>query len=184
MDGTLSPESYRWLMSFFYAFYDRHDDMLAMACRRYELEHHGFVYAQRRAILAADLTALGLEANPLSNKKQATLPSIESPSTLAGYLYVLEGSMLGGGVLLNAAEAMQRQRGESGFGYWQWCHDAGAARWRITCNVIEKLADSDGAQAEIIAAASQAFSTFSKSLEQWSHEKLSANAAASGALRC
>lgn len=45
MDGTLSPEGYRQLMSFFYAFYNRHDDMLGMACCRYEMERHGFVKA-------------------------------------------------------------------------------------------------------------------------------------------
>lgn len=184
MDGTLSPEGYRLLMSFFYAFYDRHDDMLGMACSRYELERHGFVYAQRSSILAADLAALGVEANLVSSEEHAKLPSIGSSSTLAGYLYVLEGSMLGGGVLLKAAEVVQRQRGESGFGYWQWCHDAGAARWRITCNVIDILADSDIARAEIIAAASQAFSTFSEWLEQWRYEAPRAAAAATGVLRC
>jgi heme oxygenase len=171
VDGTLSPEGYRRLMSFFYAFYDRHDSMLRMACSRYELERLGFVYAQRRSIL-------------LSGERRATLPSIRSSSTLAGYLYVLEGSMLGGGVLLRAAEAMQRQRGESGFGYWQWCHDAGAARWRMTCNVIDILADSDVARSEIIEAARQAFSTFSEWLEQWRYEAPRAGVAATGVLRC
>jgi len=184
MDGTLSSEGYRRLMSFFHAFYDRHDDMLGTACRRYEMERHGFVYAQRRSILAADLSALDVEANILSDEQPATLPSIESPGTLAGYLYVLEGSMLGGGVLLKAAEAMQRQRGESGFGYWQWCHDAGANRWRMTCHVIDKLADSDAARSEIIEAASQAFATFSEWLEHWRYEAPRAGGAATGVLRC
>ena len=184
MDGTLSPEGYRRLMSFFYAFYNRHDDMLGVACRHYKLERHGFVYAQRSCILAADLSALGVKANLVSSEEHTTLPSIGSSSALAGYLYVLEGSMLGGGVLLKAAETMQRRRGESGFGYWQWCHDAGATRWRMTCNVIEKLADSDIARAEIIAAASQAFSTFSEWLEQWRYEAPLAATAATGVLRC
>lgn len=184
MDGTLSHEGYRRLMSFFYAFYDRHDDMLGMACCRYEMERHGFVYARRSPILATDLSVLGVEATLLSNDKHAPLPSIGSPSTLAGYLYVLEGSMLGGGVLLKAAEAMQRQRGESGLGYWQWCHDAGAARWRMTCNVIEQLADSDIARTEIVEAARQAFATFSEWLEHWRYEAPRAGVAAMGFLRC
>lgn len=184
MDGTLGPDGYRRLMSFFYAFYDRHDGMLGMACRRYGLELLGFVYAQRSRILAADLSALGVKANLVSSEEHAPLPSIGSSRTLAGYLYVLEGSMLGGAVLLKAAETMQRQRGQTGFGYWQWCHDAGATRWRMTCDVIEKLADSDIARAEIIAAASQAFSTFSEWLEQWRYEAPRAAGAATGVLRC
>jgi len=184
LDGTLGPDGYRRLMSFLYAFYDRHDEMLGMACSRYELERHGFVYAQRSCILAADLRALGVDTDLVSSEEHATLPAIGSSSTLAGYLYVLEGSMLGGAVLLKAAETMQLQRGQAGFGYWQWCHDAGATRWRTTCDVIEKLADSDIARAEIIAAASQAFSTFSEWLEQWRYEAPRTAAAATGVLPC
>jgi heme oxygenase len=171
-------------MSLFHGFYDGHDDMLEAACRMYEMELNGFVYAPRRPILAADLTALGVEAGLLSHEKLARLPSIGSAGTLAGYLYVLEGSMLGGGVLLKAAEGMQRQRGESGFGYWQWCHDAGATRWRMTCNVIETIADSEITRTQIMEAARQAFSTFSDWLEQWGYEAALADGAAPGVLRC
>lgn len=184
MDGTLSREGYRRLMSLFHAFYNQHDVMLEKACELHKTDLGDFVYARRSSILAADLGELGVEARLLHKGQYTALPPIGSASTLAGYLYVFEGSMLGGGVLLKAAETMQRKREESGFGYWQWCRDKGAMRWRMTCNVIDKLAVNDSARTEIIEAARQAFSTFSKWLERWRFEAPLTSTSTAGILRC
>lgn len=184
MDGTLSVEGYRRLMFCFHGFYVRHDSMLADACERYSLESLGFSYAPRAGALAKDLAGIGGAAWLYSQTWPATLPSIDSIGRLAGFLYVLEGSMLGGAVLHRAVEALLASRQMADHGYWSWCRDAGPTRWKMTCQMLDRVAAAELAQAQMIDGAKAAFMTFAEWLDCWQDEPRVAAGSTEGFLRC
>lgn len=171
MDGTLTIEGYRRLMSLFHAFYARHDTMLGEACRHFAIDRLGFSYASRAGILADDLSALGGAASRPDQTEPAALPPIESVGALAGFLYVFEGSMLGGALLCRAAEAVLAPTGLAGHGYWRWCRDAGGKRWAMTCHMLDRLASTAPADTEMIDASKAAFVTFSQWLACWQDDR-------------
>jgi heme oxygenase len=175
MNGTLSLDGYARLMAVFHGFYERHDELLDLACRHHGLHALGFTYASRAIILRDDLASLGAlgTGQHSSHDEPASLPTIRSAGTLVGVLYVLEGSMLGGSVLCRAVESLLVKTGAKGSGYWRWCRDAGAARWAMTCDVVERTAASDAARNDMIAGAQAAFHTFDRWLDRWSDDRRS-----------
>ena len=167
VDGSLTAGGYRRLMAQFHGFYSAHDPMLELACRRHSVNRLGFAYAPRSAILGRDLAALGCIAPQAALASPAPLSDLASAGTLGGVLYVLEGSMLGGGVLSRAVESLLSRTGMSGGGYWLWCRDLGAARWAMTCAMIEALSASEAARSDMISGAQNAFATFAGWLADW-----------------
>ncbi len=166
MSGTLSRNGYRSLMTQFHDFYCVHDPLLDASCRLHSMERLGFIYAPRSGILGRDLAALeGRAARPASVGPAP--PNLETAGSLAGVLYVLEGSMLGGGVLSRAVGALPAVTGETGDGYWRWCRDLGASRWAMTCAMIERLSTSGAARSDMISGARAAFATFAGWLGGW-----------------
>jgi heme oxygenase len=170
MDGSLSVGGYRRLMAQFHGFYNTHDPMLELACRRHSVDRLGFAYASRTAILGRDLAALGGIVPRPAVAGPAPLHGLDTAGTLGGVLYVLEGSMLGGGVLSRAVESLLSRTGTSGGGYWLWCRDFGAARWAMTCAMIEALSASEAARSDMISGAQNAFATFAGWLADWQDE--------------
>jgi len=155
--GRLDLDGYRRLMAVLYGFYLGHDPVVAEACRLHGIERHGFSYAPRAEIIARDLAALGMPPSPPGHR---AVDPIDSPASLAGLLYVIEGSMLGGGVLSHSTAALLAETGGRGDAYWRWCRDAGAQRWAMTCRMIEEMAATVDARREMIAAAEAAFDAF------------------------
>jgi heme oxygenase len=184
MEGTLSVDGYRSLMALFHGFYQRHDPLLERACSLHALDRMGFVYASRSVLLRSDLAALDGGPSGPRTDKSAALPPIGSAGTLGGVLYVIEGSMLGGTVLCRAVEALLSQKGAEGCGYWRWCRDASAARWAMTCAMIERLAATETARAEMIAGAQAAFATFAGWLDSWKEDKHTGGACLGIFARC
>lgn len=170
MKGTLGVGGYRNLMSLFHGFYHRHDALLAEACQRFGLDRSGFTYASRAGILSRDLAALGIDTSSDDSNRPSEpqgLPPITSGGDLGGMLYVLEGSMLGGGMLCRAVEGVLGQDGAAGDGYWQWCREAGGRRWAMTCDLIEDLATTEGARADMISSAKGGFDAFARWIAGW-----------------
>jgi heme oxygenase len=172
LDGTLDLCGYRRLMVMLHGFYARNDAILAEACRRHALGSLGYVYAPRAGILRGDLTGLGTRSVPVSWEapEPAPLAYFDSAGTLAGVLYVLEGSVLGGSVLCRAAETLLAHTGVSGLAYWQWCREAGGARWAMTCAMLEGLASSESERRDMIAGAHAGFAGFEAWFRRWSSD--------------
>jgi heme oxygenase len=171
--GRLDLEGYRRLMAAFHGFYLGHDPMVAEACRFHGLERHGFVYAPRSNLIAGDLASLGIPPVPLGHP---AMHPIASAASLAGLLYVIEGSMLGGGVLSRSTAALLARNNARGDSYWQWCRDAGASRWAMTCRMIEEIAANEEARREMIAGAEAAFDAFGDWLRDFDAVHLRADA--------
>ncbi len=158
MAGTLDLDGYRQLMLALHDLYRRFDGPLEDACRSHRVARYGFVYRPRTAILADDLEALGITGTPPDRMAAITwLPRIGSLETLAGALYVIEGSVLGGAMMCRATEAVAREAGLAGNGYWEWCRDAGAQRWAMTCRLLEAVAASGASTDAMIDAARTTF---------------------------
>jgi heme oxygenase len=166
MNGTLSLGGYGRLMQLLQGFYETHDPLLSDACARYVLERFGFAYAARRHILARDVGTLGV-IDPLPISARSALPPVDSGATLGGMLYVFEGSMLGGAVLCRAAESLLAKNHMVSNGYWQWCRDAGPARWAMTCAMIDGLAVQDSARSGMIEGAKAGFAGFGDWFADW-----------------
>lgn len=169
--GTLGIGGYRTLMSLFHGFYAAHDSILADACNEHRLERSGFIYAPRADMLAEDMSCLGAKPPvPVASIPGPHRLAIGSAGSLAGMLYVFEGSMLGGSVLCRAVEALLAAHGASGARYWRWCRDAGAARWAMTCAMLDEVSATSRARADMVDGARAAFSGFSDWFSDWADE--------------
>ncbi|MBL8584632.1 MAG: biliverdin-producing heme oxygenase [Rhizobiaceae bacterium] len=166
LSGRLELHGYARLMALFHAFYRSHDPIIGNACRIHGLHMAGFEYAPRKEILRHDLAALGVEPIAPAQIGEGTLPLMSSAAATCGTLYVVEGSMLGGSVLGGAVGSLFTGT-SGGKGYWQWCAQAGAGRWAMTCKTIDNLASDDASRTDMIAAARTAFRTFGAWLALW-----------------
>ncbi len=165
MAGTLDLDGYREIMIALHDLYRRFDAPLAEACHDLRVARFGFVYQRREAILAEDLEALGVAGTPADRMAGIRwIPRIGTLETLAGALYVIEGSVLGGAVMCRAAEAVTREAGLAGTGYWAWCRDAGAGRWAMTCRLLEAVSASGASTEAMIEAARATFRAISDRL--------------------
>lgn len=168
VNGSLSLPDYGRLMLAFHGFYSLLDPHLESACARFAVDRAGFRYAGRTAMLTDDLVALGLGAEATRRAPSAGgPPPARSAAALAGMLYVFEGSMLGGAVLYAATEKLLGASASGGNSYWRWCRAASQPRWAMTCSLIEKLADTDAARDEMVAAARESFQCFATWFERW-----------------
>jgi heme oxygenase len=109
----------------------------------------------RGALLAADLARLGVAVD--RDRPPPLLPRPTGPEALAGMFYVVDGSMLGAAVLEAPA---RRIAGAEGAGYWRWCREHGAARWRSLCGLLAAVCDDPARQAGAVEAARATFRAF------------------------
>lgn len=109
--------------------------------------------APRVAHLEADLRVLG--ADPSALPDHATLLDLSSPEAVAGVVYVIEGSALGGAVLARMARDELGIDAASG-GAFFGAERGLAGRWRATTAVI----DATGRRAGPDAIVASAIATF------------------------
>ena len=171
LDGTMSLDGYRNLMLAFHGFYVGVDEPLQLACGRHGLDRLGFVYEPRTAILASDLVMLGAKLPPSTGQSlPARKLDMDSVESLAGALYVFEGSLLGASMMCSSTDTLLAAAGSGGNAYWKWCREAGSKRWAMTCQMIERLATTDQAKGRMVDAARTAFQSFAEWLDLWDDE--------------
>lgn len=127
-----------------------------------------FSMAERSRVryLEQDLIALGSDPRriPLATLTQTPASAPE----LLGWLYVVEGSTLGGRLLCRRIGETLRLQPDHGLAFFHGYGDATAARWR---EVLTLLAAFDEAQVEatgsVVGAARCAFSTLHTWLDQY-----------------
>lgn len=168
--GTLPRRAYAGLLARLHGYYERVDAVLGHACARFGAHEAAYRYAARAPLFARDLESLGLpdthrQAQPCVS---TLLPEVDSAARLAGALYVIEGSLLGGATLHRAARrllAREDLADGSGRLYWAWCEDVGAARWLNTLALIDGWVDTP---ARLTDASTAARITFER-LHGWLH---------------
>jgi heme oxygenase len=128
----------------------------------------GFPMPWRAPLIRRDLVALGLSARAVAALPRCpTLPELSGPAHLAGCLYVLEGSRLGGQVIgraLAGGLGIDRKSGAAFFTGGESPAET-AARWRSVLAWLDAMAANGADPDEMVAAACETFATLDRWLE-------------------
>lgn len=147
-----SNADYADLLKHFYAYFRQVEQAIAAYITPEVLPD----YAQRRnsSYIKADIEALGSSVNDLP---PAQAPAIKNTISALGALYVLEGSVMGGRIIVQMLEKSGITEGVSFFsGYGK---DTGIM-WQAFTGVLNKNASTPAAEADAITAANETFSNF------------------------
>jgi len=156
--GTITRDEYRALLARLHGFHGAME--LALAAGP-SLAPWGIdLTARRRSpLLAEDLAALGDPATPLVPPLAAPIPVPDSAAAAMGWLYVAEGSTLGG---LHLARALDPMLGKAAEGR-RFLLGHGArhgAMWRDCCAAIEACGADPARRQAMVAGAVAGFLAF------------------------
>jgi heme oxygenase len=161
LDAGLSLDRYRRVLESFFGYHapiEPRIERLAAAAPPLGLE-----LPARTRLLVKDLLALGCSPSDVSALPRCEdLPPLARPAHLAGCLYVLEGSRLGGTVVARALERSLGIRGDRGAAFFRGdCQDP-TRRWRRVLGWLDEVAGSGERADEAVASACETFRTLSR----------------------
>jgi len=154
MKAIRSNEDYADFLKHFYAYFNKVEQAIAPYITTELLPDH----AERRnsSFLKQDIEALGFDVNKLP---EATAPKITNVLQALGALYVLEGSIMGGSIIIKMLEKGGITKGISFFsGYGE----ATGMMWGKFIAVMNEQAKTSEEQAVAIETADQTFLKFSE----------------------
>jgi heme oxygenase len=123
---------------------------------------HGLDFEERRKAwrLVADLRALGLTAVELSALPEcAALPTLSSFDEAWGCLYVLEGSTLGGQIILRTVAPRLRLSACDGVAFLDGYGEQTGARWKEFTAALGQFDTSGCDRGAVVRGACDAFAT-------------------------
>lgn len=165
MDQSLSLDGYQAYLAKFYGFVEPIERAIAS---RPEWEAYDFRFAERTKadLIASDLRELGLsDADIAALPRCEELPDVSDFEGALGYLYVLEGSTLGGQVIMRQFAKFLPVRPDTNGRYFNSYGDDVRARWGEFRELLESAAarGGDSAERRIVQAATDTF----RLLDQW-----------------
>lgn len=161
LDAALPLPRYRRLLE---ALHGYHAPLERRLDREVRAQGIGIELRPRLALLTRDLAALGLTPETIALLPQCeALPRLDSVARVAGCLYVLEGSRLGGQVIARTLRARLGLEASSGAAFYASEGEDTGARWRAVLAWLEEVTGTGDARDELVSAARQTFST----LEGW-----------------
>lgn len=120
-----SRERYTRLVARFHGFHAAFEPAVSRS-----LDDERFLGPRRKlALLRADLLALGFSDAQAAALSTPSLPPVPSRSAALGWLYVIEGSTLGGAVIARRAERQLGLTAATGCAYFRSYGDAVGAMW-------------------------------------------------------
>ncbi len=154
ISGSFDRATYLRQLERFYGFWQGWQPAVATLLR-----DEDFLRPRRRLdLLAADLSSLGLSRDAVAALPTCAAPELGSAAAAMGSLYVMEGSTLGGRVILRHVEP---HLGGGGCSYFTGYGDGTAAMWR---SFVARLDQWPAAEAErIVGGANMTF----EHLEWW-----------------
>ena len=152
--GTTDAGGYADIMQVFLDYYRAVDPVVINAMAEHAASA-AFSYIPRAGLFARDIAALPV--GPSLAPVEYVVPAINSPAELAGVVYVIEGSILGGAGLDRAARAVLKGDTPEGRSYWQWCRSNAGKRWKETRSFIDELVPGHEGHASAVAAATTHF---------------------------
>lgn len=157
----LDTASYRRLLAMLYGF---HAPLETRLCRAAALAPDLGVPPPRRAhLLARDLAALGMpRAAVRALPRCPSLPRLERPEHVAGCLYVIEGSVLGGRLIAREVERRLGLDAARGASFFHAGSADGNRRWRRLVAALERSAGDGAAVDEMATAARETFASLSR----------------------
>lgn len=147
-----SKEDYANLLKCFYAYFHAVERQIAAFITPAVLPD----YDQRRnsSFLKQDIEALGYSTDHLP---PATAPAIPNVLAALGALYVMEGSIMGGGIIV---QMLAKGGIEEGISFFSGYGEATGRMWGIFVGVMDQHATSEAEEAIAIAAANETFTRF------------------------
>lgn len=146
-------EGYRGLLARLHGLHAAYEPAIAAA-----LGDDAFLARRLRlAPLKADLARLGCDEAAIAALPQADPPVLRSPAEALGVLYVLEGSTLGGQVILRHVARLHGFSAEEGGAYYGGRGCEAGALWASFRAELERRAGDEAAQVSAVAAAIAAF---------------------------
>ncbi|WP_134091696.1 biliverdin-producing heme oxygenase [Olivibacter sp. XZL3] len=152
-----SDKDYAEFLKFFYAYFNAVENAIKPYITISVLPD----YQERRnsSFIKKDIEALGENIDQLP---EVEAPVITTVQEALGALYVLEGSIMGGSIIVKMLEKIGITRGTSFFsGYGE---ETGK-KWSTFVNVLNKHATNAAAEEQAIKAAGSTFALFGKAFE-------------------
>jgi heme oxygenase len=163
--AELDIDDYLRVLQVFHDFYAAIDQPIEDAMPLLPALPEPFEYVPRAPMFARDLASLGVRSLQ-TGMSQPPQFSIASTGSLAGALYVVEGSILGGAGLNQCARKILQGDDLAGRFYWQWCRDNAAARWPSVRRALNAAWREGCSEAEMIATAGSVFDDLLQRFEQ------------------
>jgi heme oxygenase (biliverdin-IX-beta and delta-forming) len=160
VEGGLSVERYRRLLESFFGYFAPVEARIAELAP--SAPPLGLKLPARAQLLAKDLLALGASAPDIAALPRCTdLPRLANPANMAGCLYVLEGSRLGGAIV---ARELKRSLGLglAGAAFFRGDGENVALRFKRVLAWLDEVARAGAPADEIVAAACETFLTLSR----------------------
>lgn len=153
-----SNADYAALLKYFYAYFNHVEKAIAP----YITENLLPDYKERRNsnYIKNDILALGSKIEDLP---ATTVPVIDNAVKALGALYVMEGSIMGGSIIV---KMLEKGGVTDGVSFFSGYGEATGPMWQTFVSVMNREAVSDAQQADMIQAANETFSHFSKVFEQ------------------
>lgn len=152
MKAIRSNSDYADFLTYFYTYFSQVEKAIAPFITEQLLPD----YKDRRnsAYLKNDIEELGNQVNEVP---AINLPQLENHLQALGALYVMEGSIMGGSIIIKMLEKGGITKGISFFsGYGE----ATGQKWGMFVSVLNQQAENEAQQAVVIAAANEAFARF------------------------
>ena len=153
-----SNTDYAALLKYFYAYFSHVEKAIAPYITESLLPD----YKERRNsnYIKNDILALGSKIEDLP---ATTVPVIDNTVKALGALYVMEGSIMGGSIIV---KMLEKGGVTDGVSFFSGYGEATGPMWQKFVAVMNREAISDAQQTDMINAANETFSHFSKVFEQ------------------
>ncbi len=152
-DGTLDLPAYRRLVD-----WQLHAHLTAEPGLHDFAWPASYTYRARTLVLTEEAVLLGLEL-PVVHE------ALRPPASLAvavGRAYVLEGSSLGGNMILGHLQRNPQLRGVQHFGFYEFQRANGVVQWRHFLAFAKTLTFAEAEAAACVTAAREVFEVFAK----------------------
>ena len=159
-EAGLSVERYKRLLESFLGYFEPVEARIAELAP--SAPPLGLELAARSQLLVKDLMALGSSAPSITALPRCTdLPRLTGPAHLAGCLYVLEGSRLGGAIVARELERSLGLGADSA-AFFRGDGREVARRFKRVLAWLDEVAGAGAAADEIVASACDTFRTLSR----------------------
>ena len=155
MSGTLDLDGYIDILQKNYQLHQHFEDALRNIEGLNELFKGGIGERWRTASLIADLRLLGQEPMAYPDSQELARPG--NLRQALGCMYVLEGSTLGGAVILKKLQRIPSISEHQAFGFYGFYGPALGKKWQEFGDILTNFATNREAQDEVVAFASATF---------------------------
>ncbi len=136
LGGDLSLDQYRAVLTGFYGYWSAWEERARSLA---PAPFAGLLAERARAaLLASDLRALGTPAVGPASSIAPYVPALDTTAGLLGSMYVLEGSRLGGQVLVRNLAVRLALTPEHGLSFFYGFGPETGAHWKAFCRLIEQ----------------------------------------------